>query len=109
MKSYIREQWFDLLVGFTSLVLSIYYLATENPLMGLGWFILATVWLLGSRIDYQEKRLKLLEEQSEKYDALVKKVDALAELLETERKYSDHLNKRIESIIKVVEDIKHGN
>lgn len=109
MKSYIREQWFDLLVGFTSLALSIYYLATENPHMGLGWFILATVWLLGSRIDYQEKRLKLLEEEAEKYDALVNKVDALAKLLETERKYSDHLNKRIESIIKVVEDIKHGN
>lgn len=90
MKSYIREQWFDLLVGFTSLVLSIYYLATENPLMGLGWFILATVWLLGSRIDYQEKRLKLLEEQSEKYDALVEKVDALHEaneVLESKLRY----------------------
>ena len=90
MKSYIREQWFDLLVGFTSLALSIYYLATENPLMGLGWFILATVWLLGSRIDYQEKRLKLLEEQSEKYDALVEKVDELHEaneILESKLRY----------------------
>ena len=90
MKSYIREQWFDLLVGFTSLALSIYYLATENPHMGLGWFILATVWLLGSRIDYQEKRLKLLEEESEKYDALVEKVDALHEaneILESKLRY----------------------
>ena len=90
MKSYIREQWFDLLVGFTSLALSIYYLAIENPHMGLGWFILATVWLLGSRIDYQEKRLKLLEEESEKYDALVEKVDALHEaneILESKLRY----------------------
>lgn len=90
MKSYIREQWFGLLVGFTSLALSIYYLAIENPHMGLGWFILATVRLLGSRIDYQEKRLKLLEEESEKYDALVEKVDALHEaneVLESKLRY----------------------
>jgi hypothetical protein len=62
-----------------------------------------------SYIDWHHERIELLEKKAEKYDALVEKVNALQELLETECKYSDHLNRKIESLVYVVEELRRGN
>ena len=109
MVSYIKTQWFNLVVGFVNLVLATYYAIQEDWVTALCWFLYGCIWLVMSRIDYNHDRIKLLEAKAKKYDALVEKVDALQELLETERKYSDHLNKRIDSLVYIVEEMKRGN
>lgn len=92
MVSYIKTQWFRLLVGFVSLGLMCYYLfqpgADESTLEGLSqnldnafaalcFFITAMIWFLSSIIEYHKDCIELLEKKSEKYDALCELVDEL--------------------------------
>lgn len=121
MVSYIKTQWFSLLTAIICLGLSIYYAfqpaaeiltvetldeATSAMFTAIGYFFSFLIWILVSFIDFHSDRITLLEKKAEKYDALVDKVNALQELLDTERKYSDHLNKKIESLVYVVEGKK---
>ncbi len=106
MISYIKTQWFPFAVGIANLVISISNLIDGDYLFCVAWFMTAMVWWFSSVISYHNDRIELLEKKAEKYDALVAKVDALQELLKTESKYSDHLNKKIESLVYVVEGKK---
>ncbi len=109
MVSYIKTQWLNLLLCFINVGFSIYNLAQDNEFWSALWFISAITWFIISRVDYNHDRITLLEKKAKKYDALAEEVKALVELVETERKYSDHLNRRIDSLVKTVEDLKHGN
>ena len=121
MVSYIKTQWFRLLVAIVCLGFSIYYAfqpaaetltvetldeATSAMFTAVGYFLSFLIWISLSFIDFNSDRIELLEKKAEKYDALVDKVNALQELLETEQKYSDHLNRKLESFISVVEGKK---
>ncbi len=106
MVSYFKTQWFNLLVGLVSLGLAVFYLCFGNVDTAIMWVISCCVWLGMSRIEYNDERIQLLEAKAEKYDALVDKVDALQELLETEHKYSDHLNRKIDSLVYEVRKLK---
>lgn len=121
MISYIKTQWFRLLCAVACLVMALAFafspapdtstLEGTNEALGsmfasTGWLISFFVWLGLSIVDWYGERINMLEAKAKKYDALVEKVDALQELLETERKYSDHLNRKLESLIYVVEGKK---
>jgi hypothetical protein len=103
MISYWKTQWLRLVIAAICLVLAFYLFATGDMLWGVAWTVSFVVWSLMSFIDYDEERIKLLEKKAEKYDALVNKVDALQELLETEDTY---LNGRIDSLVSVVEELR---
>ncbi len=121
MVSYIKTQWFRLLCAVACLIMALAFvfspapdtstLEGTNEALGImfastGWLISFFVWLGLSIADWYGERIKMLEAKAKKYDALVEKVDALQELLETEQKYSDHLNRKLESLIYVVEGKK---
>lgn len=106
MISYWKTQWPRLACAFMCLVWAIFNFATGEMLWGVSWTLSFVVWSLISFIDHNTERIRLLEKKAEKYDALVDKVDALQELLETEGKYSNHLNKRIDSLVYIVEELR---
>ena len=121
MVSYIKTQWFRLLVGFVSLGVMCYYLfqqgADESTLEGLSqnldnafaalcFFITAMIWFICSIVEHHKDCLEVLEKKSEKYDALydlvqelVKANEALVAANEADRQYADHLNRKLESFI----------
>lgn len=101
--SYFKTQWFSLLIGLVYLGFAIYDLVQGSEVAATWWFICATIWLIMSRVDYNYEYVTALEKKCE---ALEDKVNALQELLETERKYSGHYNKKLESLISVVEGKK---
>jgi hypothetical protein len=89
MISYWKTQWLRLVVAAICLVWAFYLFATGDMLWGVAWTVSFVVWSLMSFIDYNDKRIKLLEKKAEKYDAL-----------------SNHLNKRIDSLVYVVEELR---
>ena len=121
MISYIKTQWWRLLIALFCLVVACTYIFRPSPdtttVEGLDtlityifnaglYFFSFIIWIFMSVIEYNSDRIELLEKKAEKYDALCVEVKALSELVETERKYSDHLNRKIESLVNVVEELR---
>lgn len=106
MISYWKTQWPRLAVAAICLVWAFYLFATGDVIWGVAWMVSFAIWAIMSFIDYNDERIKLLEKKAEKYDALVDKVDVLQEALAVEGNYSNHLNKRIDSLVSVVEEHK---
>jgi hypothetical protein len=110
MVSYFKTQWLRIVFGVVGLVVAALCLfKPDGELAALLWFITGLLSFVMSYIDWHHERIELLEAKAKKYDALAEKVDALQELLETEGKYSNHLNKRIDSLVHVVEELRRGN
>jgi Zn-dependent M32 family carboxypeptidase len=57
------------------------------------------LWSVISFVDYNNKRIQLLEKKAEKYDAMYDLVQELLEANKVDRQYADHLNRKIESFI----------
>ena len=109
MVSYFKTQWLRIVFGVVGLVVAVLCLfKPDGELAALLWFIAGLLNFVMSYINWHHERIELLEKKAEKYDALVNKVDALQELLETECKYSDHLNKRIDSLVYEVKELKEN-
>ena len=118
MVSYIKTQWFRLLVGFVSLGFMCYYLfqpgADESTLEGLSqnldnagaalcFFITAMIWFLCSIIEYHKDCIEMLEKKAEKYDALCELVHELVEANRVDReldKVQDAKIKKLEERLK---------
>ena len=104
MVSYIKTQWFNLVVGLISIGVSIYNFSSGENVWGVAWGLTAVVWWMMSFINYNDDRIKLLEEKAKKYDALCEKVDALYEANKVDRQYIDLLEKYIREIKGIVQD-----
>ena len=96
MISYWKTQWFNLLIGFVNLGVSISYVIREDYIWFVAWLITALVWLIMSRVDYNNDRIELLEKKAELYDALVEKVEALQKLQEATDKLNSQRFKKLE-------------
>ena len=57
------------------------------------------IWSFISFINHNQNRIELLEEKTEKYDAMYDLVQELLEANKVDRQYTDHLNRKIESFI----------
>lgn len=89
MKGYFRTQWLSLFIGMFDIGLFIYDWAIGEYDMALLWLVGAVVWLMMSRVDYNDDRIRTLEKKAEKYDALCDLVEALREANRIDR---DHLS-----------------
>lgn len=65
MVSYIKTQWFNLVVGLLNIGLSIRYFCIGDDVWGVAWLLTAMVWLMMSFINYNDDRIKLLEKKVE--------------------------------------------
>ena len=113
MVSYIKTQWFRLLIAILCLVMACIYIFKPSPdtttiegLNTLITYMLNTglyfgsfiIWSCLSFIDYNQKRIELLEAKAEKYDALCEEVKALAEANRIDRQFADQLSHKIDDL-----------
>ena len=77
MISYWKTQWFNLLMGALDLGFSIYHFCIGDQLWGIGWSLAAVVWFTMSHINYNDERIKLLEKEKERNDAMYELVQEL--------------------------------
>lgn len=96
MVSYWKTQWFNLAMALGAIILVIVNMVQGDDLMVVAWTVSFTYWMILSYVDYNAEKIKLLEAKAEKYDALVKEVDALRELQKTSDKLTDQRLKKLE-------------
>ena len=111
--SYIKTQWFRLLIALFCLVMACVYafqpapevLTVEaldemmsNMLTASLHFIGFVIWSFISFINYNQDRIELLEKKAEKYDALCEEVSALYEANRIDREHMKLLEQRINQI-----------
>lgn len=115
MVSYIKTQWFRVLIGFVALGLCIYYLfqpgADESTLEGLNqnlgnsfaalcFFLTSMIWFISSIVEYHGDCIKLLEKKQERDDAMYELVQELL----TANKIDREIMKKYEGRLKKLED-----
>ena len=108
--SFIKTQWFRLVIAVFCLVMTCIYafkpapeiLTVEalrevmyNILIASLYFSGLIVWVVMSFIDYHHACIELLEKKAEKYDALCETVNALIEANRVDREHIDLLEQRI--------------
>ena len=111
--SYIKTQWFRLLVAIICLVVALIYafkpapevltVETLDEVMGdmftaVCYTVSCFGWLMCSVIEYNSDRIELLEKKADKYDALCEEVSALYEANKIDREYMHRLEQRIHQI-----------
>ena len=114
MVSYIKTQWWRLLIALYCLVMACIYalkpapevLTVEaldevmtNMITASMHFTGFVIWSFVSFINHNQNRIELLEKKAEKYDAMYDLVQELLEANKVDRQYADHLNRKIESFI----------
>lgn len=99
MVSYWKSQWLLICCGLGNLVISIVTVFSGDLGWALAWFVIACLWLVGSRLEYNNERIAKLEKKAEKYDAMYDLVQELLEANKVDRQYADHLNRKIDSFI----------
>ena len=111
--SYIKTQWFRLLVSLFCFVMACIYAFRPAPdtstiegldqMIGdafnfLMYFSSFLIWVYASVVDYYNDRLEVLEKKADKYDALCEEVSALYEANKIDREYVHRLEQRIQQI-----------
>ena len=114
MVSYIKTQWWRLLCAVLCFGAAIYFALQPAPdtstlegvnevtgymLSSVCWLLSAGFWYFTSLINYNDDRIKLLEKEKERNDAMYELVQELLEANKVDRQYADHLNRKIESFI----------
>ena len=111
--SYIKTQWWRLLIALYCLVMACIYAFQPSPevltvetldevmsnmLTASLHFIGFIIWSFISFINYNQDRIELLEKKAEKYDALCENVSALNEANRIDREHMRLMEQRINQI-----------
>ena len=111
--SYIKTQWFRLLVALYCLVMACVYAfqpapevltvetldeVVSNMLTASLHFSGFIIWSFISFINHNQDRIELLEKKAEKYDALCDEVSALYEANRIDREHMKLLEQRVNQI-----------
>ncbi len=111
--SYIKTQWFRLLIALYCLVMACVYAfqpapevmtvealdeVMSNMLTASLHFIGFIIWSFISFINHNQDRIELLEKRADKYDALCEEVSALYEANRIDREYMKLLEQKINQL-----------
>lgn len=72
MISYLKSQWFNLLVTCIGLGMSVYNFITGSDIAALLWLINAAAWGIMSNVNYNEERITRLESKVEQLERKLK-------------------------------------
>ena len=100
--SYFKTQWPNILFGLIDLAVAIYNFCTGDELWGIGWTLAAVMWFVMSFIYYNDERIKLLEAEKERNDAMF----GLVQELVNANKIDREIMKKYEARLKKLEDRK---
>jgi hypothetical protein len=119
MISYIKTQWWRLLIALFSLVMACIYIFKPAPdtmtiegldavlsnIVNAGLFFAGfIIWVFQSVIEYNSDRIELLEKKAEKYDALVDEVRALYEANRIDREHLQLMDIKINELRYTVQE-----
>lgn len=76
MTSYLKSQWFSLLITCVGLGMFVYNFATGSDITALLWLINAVTWGIMSNVNYNEERIARLESKVEQLERRLKDHDA---------------------------------
>lgn len=76
MISYLKSQWFNLLITLAGLGMFVYNFVNGSDITALLWLICAMTWGIMSNVDYNEERIKRLESKVEQLERELKDHDA---------------------------------
>ena len=76
---FLKSQWLGVLFSIPALALAIASLVQGDELMTVAWTLSYVVWLLSTRDNYAEERIKALEKEVEEL-----KNHAITDIVETE-------------------------
>lgn len=111
--SYIKTQWFRLLIALVCLVMCCIYVfkpapevltvealdeVMSNMLNANLYFLGFIIWMVMSFIEYLQDRIELLDKKAEKYDALCDEVSALYEANRVDREHMKLLEQKINQL-----------
>lgn len=111
--SYIKTQWFRLLIALVCLVMCCIYVfkpapevltvealdaVMSNMLIANLYFLGFIIWMVMSFIEYLQDRIELLDKKAEKYDALCDEVSALYEANRVDREHMKLLEQKINQL-----------
>ena len=96
--SYFKTQWFNLLIGVVDLGMSIYNFCTGDDLWGIGWTVAAMMWFIMSFINYNDERIKLLEKEKERNDAMYELVQELVNANKIDRERAKQIEDRLKKL-----------
>ena len=100
--SYFKTQWPNLVGAVIYLGLSTYNFCAGETLWGIAWTMTAITWILMSFINYNDERIKLLEKEKERNDAMYELVQELV----LANKIDREIAKKYEARLKKLEDKK---
>lgn len=63
MKVYWKSQCPNIIIGLINIGISLWNFYSENYLWGVAWLMSAMTWLIMSRVDFNEERIKELERE----------------------------------------------
>lgn len=98
MVSYWKTQWVNVALGLLNLGIAIWSFCVGNDLCGIGWCLTATIWFLTADINYNAERIRLLEAQAKKYDAMLELVHELRNANIIDRERMDIMSKKINKL-----------
>lgn len=101
--SYFKTQWPNILFGLADLVVAIYNFCVGDELWGIGWTLAAVMWFVMSFIYYNDERIKALEKEKERNDAMF----GLVQELVTANKIDREIMQKYETRLKKLENQKH--
>ena len=76
MSSYLKSQWFSLLIACIGLGMSVYNFAIDSDITALFWLINCVAWGIIANVDYNEERIKRLESKVEQLEKELKDRDS---------------------------------
>ena len=103
MVSYWKSKWLMICCGLAHLGISIASVFSGDLGWALAWFVVASLWLVGSRIEYNTERITQLEKKAEKYDTMYALVQELIEANKLDREHMDIMASKIKHIAKYID------
>ena len=65
MKTYWKSQWPNIIFGLINIGLSLWNFCRGDMIFGVAWLLSAVTWLIMSRVDHNDDRIKALEKEVE--------------------------------------------
>ena len=98
MVSYFKTQWFNLAMALGALILVIINLVQGDNLMVVAWTVSFCYWMLNSYIGYNSERIRLLEADKKRNDAMYDLVQELLEANKIDREQAKQFEARLKKL-----------
>ena len=98
MVSYFKTQWINLALALGALILVIINLVQGDNLMVVAWMVSFCYWMLNSYTEYNAERIKVLEADKKRNDAMYELVQELVHANKIDREQAKQFEDRLKKL-----------